>query len=108
MDLNENRNPKTNNPNFSKVSKENGISRVQLIKWYKQKEKNLDSVHKKTRRRLPNSCNRAEHLLMEEELDQWMVAQRESGCLLSSFNIKHKTVEIERRICSQNLTIFQF
>ena len=33
MDLDGNRNPKTYKPNFFKVSKENDISRIQLIKW---------------------------------------------------------------------------
>ena len=40
---------------------------------------------------------------MESELDEWMKAQRERGCLLSSFTIKVKAVEIEREICSKNI-----
>ena len=45
---------------------------------------------------------------MERNLDEWMIAERVKGHLLSSFSIKVKAVELEREICKQNQTSFKF
>ena len=104
----ENNNAKTGAPNFYKVSKQTGIDRVQLMKWWEKKDEILAAKGKQHRRRLPTKINKAAHKEMESELDEWMKAQRERGCLLSSFTIKVKAVEIEREICSKNGTEFKF
>ena len=108
LDKPENINPKTKQPNFYKVSKVLYIQRVQLIKWYKNKEDIMKTHSKQARRRLSPKLSRAEHKEMEIELDKWAKSHREKGCLLSSFTLKVKAIEIERDICSKNGLVFKF
>ena len=46
-------NPKTNNPNYSKVSNLTGVDRKTLASWWDKREKIASAIHKNNRQHLP-------------------------------------------------------
>ena len=56
--------------NFSKVSKQTDIDRVQLMKWWKKKDEIFAAREKQHRRRLPTKNNKVAHQDMKNQLDE--------------------------------------
>jgi hypothetical protein len=81
-------NPKTINPNYSKVSNLTGVDRKILASWWGKREKIASSMNKNSRQKLSSEKYKGMFPDMEEKLDEWTQELRAAGCCVSGFTLK--------------------
>ena len=64
-------NPKTNNPNYSRVSNLTGFDRKTLASWWGKREKIASSMNKNSRQKLSSEKYKGMFPDMEDKLDEW-------------------------------------
>ena len=64
-------NPKTNNPNYSKVCNLTGVDRKTLVRWWDKREKIASSLHKNNRNKLSSAKFKGMFPEMEDKLYEW-------------------------------------
>jgi hypothetical protein len=89
-------NPKTNNPNYSKVCNLTGVDRKTLARWWDKREKIATSLHKNNRNKLSSAKFKGMFPEMEDKLDEWTEELRAAGCCISGFTLKVKALQILR------------
>lgn len=97
-------NPKTNNPNYSKVSNRTGYDRKTLASWWGKREKIASSMNKNSRQKLSSEKYKGMFPDMEDKLDEWTQELREAGCCVSGFTLKVKAIQILRELAQYNGT----
>ena len=97
-------NPKTNNPNYSKVSNRTGYDRKTLASWWGKKDKIASSMNKNSRQKLSSEKYKGMFPDMEDKLDEWTQELREAGCCVSGFTLKVKAIQILRELAQYNGT----
>jgi hypothetical protein len=97
-------NPKTNNPNYSKVSNLIGYDRKTLASWWSKREKIASSMNKNSRQKLSSEKYKGMFPNMEDQLDEWTQELREAGCCVSGFTLKVKALQILRELAQYNGT----
>lgn len=97
-------NPKTNNPNYSKVSNLTGFDRKTLASWWGKREKIASSMNKNSRQKLSSEKYKGMFPDMEDKLDEWTQELREAGCCVSGFTLKVKAIQILREVAQYNGT----
>jgi hypothetical protein len=90
------RNPKTNNPNNSKVCNLTGVVSKTLARWWDKEEKIASSLHKNNRNKLSSAKFKGMFPEMEDKLDEWTEELRANGCCISGFTLKEKALQILR------------
>jgi len=97
-------NPKTNNPNYSRVSNLTGFDRKTLASWWGKREKIASSMNKNSRQKLSSEKYKGMFPDMEDKLDEWTQELREAGCCVSGFTLKVKAIQILREVAQYNGT----
>jgi hypothetical protein len=97
-------NPKTNNPNYSKVSNLTGYDRKTLASWWGKRDKIASSMNKNSRQKLSSEKYKGMFPDMEDKLDEWTQELREAGCCVSGFTLKVKAIQILREVAQYNGT----
>jgi hypothetical protein len=97
-------NPKTNNPNYSKVSNLTGYDRKTLASWWGKRDKIASSMNKNSRQKLSSEKYKGMFPDMEDKLDEWTQELREAGCCVSGFTLKVKAIQILRELAQYNRT----